>query len=291
MSRAGLRVDPRWPRRRVRSARPLDAVIEVESSVNVAHWESLASDWSRSNPQQLWRLHSDAINRALLERWLPASGLRALLKTDLFDEAFGDGLLPPLVARARDVVGIDVATGVIEAARSRAPRLVGVRSDVRHLPFADNAFDAVVSISTLDHFETRAEIDASLAEIFRVLAPGGRFVLTLDNAVNPVVALRNALPFRALRAVGLVPYFVGATYGPQGVRRALLSTGFRILDSAATFHCPRVLAVPLAASVQRRGGERARRVLARSLYGFEKLARLPTRYLTGHFVAVLAEKA
>ena len=258
--------------------------------MDTGHWESLADEWSRHNPQLLWRRHSDAVNRALLERWLAGVEAEVLLKTDLFDEAFGDGLMPALFSRARRVVGIDTAGGVVDAARDREERLAGVRSDVRALPFDDSSFEAVVSISTLDHFESRADIDASLAELHRVLRPGGRLVITLDNAANPVVALRNALPFRALRAIGLVPYFVGATYGSAGLRRALERVGFRVLDTTATLHCPRVLAVPIAGVVQRHGGARARRVLARALYGFERLSSWPSRHATGHFVAALAAK-
>jgi len=259
--------------------------------VEVDHWEALASDWAEHNPQVLWRAHSDAVNLRLLQRWLPRSGVRRILKTDLFDEAFGNGLMPPLVAAASGVYGIDVSTGVVAAAGRREPRLRSVRSDVRRLPFADGAFDVVVSISTLDHFRERSDIDGSLAEIHRTLRLGGRLILTLDNALNPVVALRNAIPFSPLRRVGLVPYFVGATYGPRGLSEALSATGFRLLARTATLHCPRVLAVPLASLVHKRGGDRGRARLARFLLGFERCVRLPTRYVTGHFVAVLAEKA
>lgn len=259
--------------------------------MEVEHWETLASDWTRHNPQALWRLHSDAVNQGLLERWLPTSEVGAFLKTDLFDEAFGRGLMPPLVARARTVYGIDVSAAVVVAAESREPKINGVRADVRRLPFRDGAFDAIVSISTLDHFRDRSDIDIAITELHRALKPGGRLILTLDNAANPFVALRNALPFRALHTIRLVPYFVGATYGPRGLARVLAAAGFRTLDTTATLHCPRVFAVSAASLVQRCGRERARRVLARTLYGFERLSRWPTRYLTGHFVAVLAEKA
>ncbi len=258
--------------------------------MEVEHWETLVSDWAHHNPQVLWRLHSDSVNQSLLERWLPECEIGAILKTDLFDEAFGRGLMTPLVARARTVYGIDVARAVVAAARRREPKINGVRADVRKLPFSDGAFDAIVSISTLDHFRDRSDIDVAIAELHRALRPGGRLILTLDNAANPLVALRNALPFRTLHAIRLAPYFVGPTYGPRGLARALAAAGFRTLDATATLHCPRVFAVPIASLVQRHGGERAQRALARTLYGFERLSRWPTRYLTGHYVAVLAEK-
>ena len=78
------------------------------------------------------------------------------------------------------------------------------------LPTGDT-FDLVVSNSTLDHFARADDITIALREIQQVLKPGGRLILTLDNPSNPVVRLRNALPFAALNQMGLVPYFVGAT--------------------------------------------------------------------------------
>src|SRR5204863_6785753 len=61
-----------------------------------------------------------------------------------------------------------------------------------------------------------AVVRTGLAELRRVLSPHGRLVVTLDNGLNPVVALRNRLPLGILRRVGAVPYFVGVTCGPGG---------------------------------------------------------------------------
>jgi SAM-dependent methyltransferase len=267
-----------------------DRMIQGAATVDDYDWDALASQWSRDNPQALWRRHSDAVNTSLLERWLPAERVGAILKTDLFDEAFAEGLIPLLATRAAAVYGIDVSERVVEIVRARHPQLHALTADVRDLPFPEAMFDVVVSISTLDHFATHAEIDRALAELHRTLKPGGVLLLTLDNRANPVVALRNALPFRPLRAIGLVPYYVGATYGPRGLAQAATRAGFRLQASTATMHCPRVLAVPLASRVQARAQPRAWERLARGLMRFEQLAKLPTRYLTGHYVAVRALK-
>src|SRR5205085_1532177 len=69
--------------------------------------------------------------------------------------------------------------------------------------------------------------------------PGGLAVVTLDNPRNPLVALRNALPFRPLV---LVPYYVGATLGPRGLGAALESVGFAVEELAAVMHVPRIAA-------------------------------------------------
>ncbi|HEX6701486.1 MAG TPA: class I SAM-dependent methyltransferase [Gaiellaceae bacterium] len=237
----------------------------------------------------LWRAHSDQVNSALLRRWLPPlAGLR-VLKTDLFDEALAAGLYPALAPAAR-VVGIDVSPAVVAAARRRYAQLDAVVADVRRLPFDDGEFDVAVSISTLDHFESRDDLRRGLHELHRVLAPGGRLVVTLDNALNPVVALRNRLPLRLLRSVGVVPYFVGETCGPSGLRRLLGEAGFAVEDTTCVLHCPRALGVLGATLVERRADDGGRTRYLRFLERFERLDHAPTRNVTGYFVAARATR-
>jgi SAM-dependent methyltransferase len=123
------------------------------------------------------------------------------------------------------------------------------------LPFVDEAFDVIVSNSTLDHFGSWAELGASLHELHRVLKTRGLLIITLDNRANPIVALRNAAPFPLLHRLGLVPCYVG---------------GARVLTSYAE------------TKTQRR--------FLQLLLSFERLSCRPTRFLTGHFVAVRALK-
>ncbi|MBI3797384.1 MAG: methyltransferase domain-containing protein, partial [Deltaproteobacteria bacterium] len=157
-------------------------------------------------------------------------------------------------------------------------------------PFADGAFDAIVSTSTLDHFHSHAEVIASLQEFRRVLRPTGQLFLTLDNLANPIIKLRNALPFRWLHRLGLVPYYVGVTYGPRRLREVLQQVGFEVLEVGAVMHCPRVFAVVIARLLERHTGQESQRRFLRFLLAFEHLAYWPTRFLTGHFVAVRATK-
>jgi SAM-dependent methyltransferase len=238
----------------------------------------------------LWRAHSDAVNARLLERWLPAEAGLRILKTDLFDEAVAPGVYPLLAERAARVVGIDISPAVVAAAARRYPGLEALVADVRRLPFAEGTFDVVVSVSTLDHFETAADLEAGLAELRRVLVPGGTLVVTLDNGRNPVVALRNRLPLGILRRAGVVPYFVGATYGPQRLQRVLVESGFDVKEVTVVLHCPRALAVLGSSLLEGGAGETGRRRYLRFLRGFERLERAPTRSLTGYFAAARATR-
>jgi len=76
----------------------------------------------------------------------------------------------------------------VRKARLRARRPVPqfLAADARGLPLRTASFDLVLSTSTLDHFDSRREFVAAIAEIARVLRPGGRLVLTIDNPSNPL---------------------------------------------------------------------------------------------------------
>ena len=268
------------------------------SSGGGQYWDAVAERWLESHPQRLWRQHSDSVNAELLERWLPVN-LASVLKTDLFDEAVSAGLYRTLAAHAERVAGIDASSAIVDVARSRHPGLDARHADVRALPFADSEFDAVFSNSTLDHFDSRTEIVVALRELGRVLRPGGTLVLTLDNPWHPVLAVTKALPRRALNRAwtrvggtssraGLLPYYVGSTLGVRPLRRLLPKLGFEVVDIGAVVHVPRVLAVVVAKQLERRAQLRSQERFLRALMEFERLSGWPTRFLTGHFVAVRA---
>jgi SAM-dependent methyltransferase len=195
-----------------------------------------------------------------------------------------------LASRSAATVTLDISTSALHAARGRHRRLAGCAADARVLPFAGEAFDVIVSTSTLDHFAHGRDIVSSLHEMHRVLKPGGRLLLTLDNPLNPLIALRNTLPFRMLNRLGLVPYYVGATYGPRALRRIMRAVGFDLHEMTAVMHCPRVIGVPLASLLSRHAAVHTQRRVLNSWMAMEGLATWPTRFLTGHFVAVLAFK-
>ncbi|MHB1295902.1 MAG: methyltransferase domain-containing protein [Anaerolineae bacterium] len=253
------------------------------------YWDQVAEEW-RDHRLGLWRAHMDAVYSHWVAPRLPSEKASRVLKTDLFDEALGDGLMPLLSSRARLALGVDVAGAIIAAARARQHSLRGVAADVRALPFAVDTFDVIISGSTLDHFATLAEVKTSLVELARVLRPGGELLLTLDNLANPLLALRAALPLGLLRRVGLVPYFVGATCGPARLRYMVEHTGLQVEEITALLHGPRVLGVSLARRLEDRRDGRAAHLYRWCLWACERLERWPTRYLTGHYIALRAVK-
>jgi SAM-dependent methyltransferase len=261
-----------------------------------AYWDRVLEEWEPSIAHRLWRAHSDAVNTRLLRRWLPSAGGGSgsggrLLKTDLFDEAVGRGLYPELAAHAAEVVGVDVSSAVVRAAGERHRELHAGLGDVLALPFPDASFDIVVSNSTLDHFGSRPQLSDAVGELARVLVPGGRLLITLDNLRNPIVAVRTSPLAVALRRLGVVPYFVGVTCGVGGLTTVLGHHDLDVADTTAIMHCPPQLAAHASARIAPKSADseiecrHLRRVLP-----FEAMERWPTRHLTGHFVAALAVK-
>lgn len=254
------------------------------------YWDGIADAWVAGR-DRLWRAHSDAVNVSLCRRWLSDRSYRRLLKTDLFDEAAGVGLWPYLTTLAPHVDAIDLSHAIARRARAQHP-IPALTADVRHLPFPDHSFDAVVSNSTLDHFDRPEAIADGLRELHRVLARNGRLLLTLDNGTNPAVAIRNALPQQWLAAIGLIPYQMGQTLRRTSARRLLVNLGFTVVAETAIMHSPRVLAVPAVRLLDRVVTSRtAKTACLRALERLEIAERWPTRFTTGHFIGFLATKS
>lgn len=226
----------------------------------------------------------------MIQRWIGTDTLNSVLKTDLFDEAVGEGLVPLLSESASEVIGIDISAAVVETAQKHYPGLISHCCDVRQIALADQSVDLVVSPSSLDHFENLDEFSIALRELWRVLRPGGRLIITMDNAANPAVALRNVLPTRLLQGTGLVPYTVGATCGPRGLKQRLAAAGFEVSDCQAFLHCPRVLAVAVTRRIESWGRPRAEQRMLSTLMKMEGLSRSPLRFQTGYFVGCLATR-
>ncbi|MGN6867636.1 MAG: class I SAM-dependent methyltransferase [Solirubrobacteraceae bacterium] len=147
----------------------------------------------------------DSAARWLREIQTQALAALALTENDvLLDVGCGTGAAvrdaAPTVNRA---VGFDLSPGMIAQARDRAAGLDNVdfhTGDVSgRLPFDDCAFTALVCTTAFHHFPKPRD---TIAEMARVLAPGGRLVIADSNRRNPAVfvldlVLRVAQPSHA----------------------------------------------------------------------------------------------
>ncbi len=91
---------------------------------------------------------------------------------------YGIGLLRK---HASYVVGVDIdASAAQEAKKETGDNGAVMLADGLGLPFADDTFDTVTSFETLEHLHSRREF---LAELRRVLTPGGKLLLSTPNAL------------------------------------------------------------------------------------------------------------
>lgn len=77
------------------------------------------------------------------------------------------------------VIATDVSEAMMEIARQKLPESEILYADVEELPFDDSSFDAITSITMLEFVDDQ---EKAIKEIYRVLKPGGLFLLGCLNA-------------------------------------------------------------------------------------------------------------
>jgi ubiquinone/menaquinone biosynthesis C-methylase UbiE len=144
-------------------------------------------------------------DRSLLQLFLFQPAYQAFLETieqaapdrgapvDLLDIGCGTGTFAAMLAAVRPnarVVGLDYAEQMARGAAAKAHqaqahhRVRFLRGDSEHLPFADASFDFVTCSNSFHHYPHQ---QACVAEMARVLRPGGRLVLIdgfRDNVIG-----------------------------------------------------------------------------------------------------------
>ena len=114
---------------------------------------------------------------------------------------------------------------------SKIALLVG---DGARLPFGDDVFDVVVSFSVIDHIPSAEARAAAVAEMCRVLRPGGHLVLTLPNRWN---LPHHLLSQRAQRR-GTSTYGYAYFFSPLEARAMITRHGMEILACESTAFNP-----------------------------------------------------
>ena len=198
--------------------------------------------WDPAGPAAI--LH--AINRPRVDFYLKELG--DLGGRRVLDAGCGCGLVARELARAgAEVVGVDRSLGSLGVARRAANGgFRPAQGRLERLPFAGGSFDAVVAADVLEHLP---DLPAAVAELARVLVPGGSLlfdtvnrtfwswftgVFGLEQVLRMVprgthdwrLFIRPAELNRLLRGVGLEPVAVrglAPQIGPGVVIRGLLT--------------------------------------------------------------------
>lgn len=136
------------------------------------------SDYQSRFWDQGERQYEDQVEAVAIRRLLPKSGEL------LLEVGAGAGRNTPRYQNYERVVLLDYSSTQLEQARTRlgdSDRYVYVAADVYQLPFVDGLFDGATMIRVIHHM---TDAPAALAQIHRVMQPGGFFLLEYANKRN-----------------------------------------------------------------------------------------------------------
>lgn len=117
----------------------------------------------------------------------------------ILDIATGTGDLAIQLAdtKATKIIGLDISSGMLEVGKQKVSKkgldatIDMVLGDSENMPFEDNTFDAVTVAFGIRNFET---LEKGLAEIYRILKPGGNFVI-LETSVPTKTPFKQGYSF------------------------------------------------------------------------------------------------
>lgn len=124
-------------------------------------------------------------SKALMIRDLLVLRLSERPRPRLLDVGCGIGSLHPLLSGLfSSIHGVDVSGESIERAKLENPANRYDAYDGKRLPFADNSFDMALSICVMHHVPV-LQWAGFMAELTRVVSPGGMVCLIEHNPINP----------------------------------------------------------------------------------------------------------
>ena len=126
----------------------------------------------------------------------------------ILDVATGTGDLAISLSKtgAGEIIGLDISTGMLEIGKQKikskllSDTIKMVVGDSENLPYQDNYFDAITVAFGVRNFEN---LEKGLAEIYRVLKPGGVFVV-LETSIPTKTPYKQGYNFYSKRILPLI---------------------------------------------------------------------------------------
>ena len=180
------------------------------SSSTRSLYDGASRSWKRSDPVLL----SDYTARPFLLDWCEPVEAETVLELGC-----GEGYFARKLARrgAGQIEGLDLSSEMIARAREQeAAQPLGIRyavGDAPHLErFEAASFDLVAAVFLFNYLDCEATA-ATLAEIFRVLRPGGRLVFAVPHPSLPFMRAEEPPFYFARQDAG---YFSGRDHNFEG---------------------------------------------------------------------------
>jgi len=102
----------------------------------------------------------------------------------LIEVACGDGFVLQEISKIKNapkLTGVEISEKRIERCKSKPFKAEYILGDILKLPFKDNSFDAVVATEILEHIPN---YQIAIAELNRIIKPGGHIIITFPNELN-----------------------------------------------------------------------------------------------------------
>lgn len=189
---------------------------------------------------------SNSVVEEIFKKWLSAHAQGP----KILDSGCGDGSITADLAKRFKATGVDISEENLKKARTRGFRTV--KQDLgKKMPVKDNSFDTVISNQVIEHVY---DTDFYLADIYRILKPGGILLITTPNAASLTDRLRVLIGKLPIAAEVSTRYRLGDKNPPAGhirlytfeqLRHQLKRTGFKVVEERTTnFPFPIYLGLP-----------------------------------------------
>ncbi|MCD6558751.1 MAG: class I SAM-dependent methyltransferase [Palaeococcus sp.] len=135
-----------------------------------------------------------------------------------------------LYKRGFDVVGVDLSEKMLEVARKKLPDVNFVGASAYDLPFGDESFDLVLSVTMFEFLE---EPEKAIKEIHRVLKSGGEVIIGTMNGRS------SWFFFKRLKSLFVeTAYRYARFYTPGELEELLINQGFQDVESRGIIFFP-----------------------------------------------------
>lgn len=157
---------------------------------------------------RLWVKETASVNDAALDLLAPAPG------EDILEIGFGPGrTLGLLAARGANVTGVDVSEQMVRLAKQGNAESVETgalrlhQTDGVTLPIEDDSVDAILSVHNVYFWP---EPEKTVAEIARVLRPGGRVLLVFRGREHPLPKRLDPTVYRHVTTARCIEWLTNA---------------------------------------------------------------------------------
>lgn len=135
-----------------------------------------------------------------------------------------------LYKRGFQVVGVDISRRMLKIAQKKLPNAKFIKANAYSLPFEDNTFDLVLSVTMLEFIH---EPEKVLSEVYRVLKPGGEAVIGTMNGKSMWFI------FKRMKSLFVeTAYRYARFYTPKELENLMKNAGFKETESRGIIYLP-----------------------------------------------------